>query len=185
MTPLSADELQQLEDTLTRFSTDDSILEASELDGYLTAVLSTPDSVSEEQWLLDIWGGGETPKWDSEADEAAFVALVKQHKDHLEAQFSSDNKELILLFNIDDSGEEEVLDVSDWCFGYIRGANIDAPYWTGLPELESQILANVYLFGSPDFEEELNKLDAAQVGEVRNTIPSVAVHLFKYAQTQK
>ena len=55
--PLNESELEWLDDVLTKYNTDKAILDVSELDGLLTAVLSSPYEIEPEQWLVAIWGG--------------------------------------------------------------------------------------------------------------------------------
>lgn len=54
--PLNESELEWLDDVLTKYNTDKAILDVSELDGLLTAVLSSPYEIEPEQWLVAIWG---------------------------------------------------------------------------------------------------------------------------------
>ncbi len=50
--PLSEKELQWLEDMLEKYGSEASIIDVSELDGLLTAVLSGPVTVEPSQWLV-------------------------------------------------------------------------------------------------------------------------------------
>jgi len=49
-------ELDFVEDMLMKYGNDDSILDVSELDGLLTAIVSGPNMIMPSQWLPDIWG---------------------------------------------------------------------------------------------------------------------------------
>lgn len=55
--PLNESELEWLDDILTKYNTDHAILDVAELDGLLTAVLSSPQEIEPEQWLVAVWGG--------------------------------------------------------------------------------------------------------------------------------
>ena len=50
--PLNESELEWLDDILTKYNTDHAILDVAELDGLLTAVLSSPQEIEPEQWLV-------------------------------------------------------------------------------------------------------------------------------------
>lgn len=50
--PLNESELEWLDDILTKYNTDHAILDVAELDGLLTAVLSSPQEIEPEQWWL-------------------------------------------------------------------------------------------------------------------------------------
>ena len=55
--PLNENELEWLDDTLAKYAAEGAILDVSELDGLLTAILSAPTDIEPAQWLLAIWGG--------------------------------------------------------------------------------------------------------------------------------
>lgn len=55
--PLNESELEWLDDILTKYNTDHAILDVAELDGLLTAVLSSPQEIEPAQWLVAVWGG--------------------------------------------------------------------------------------------------------------------------------
>lgn len=78
--PLNESELEWLDDVLTKYNTEHAILDVSELDGLLTAVLSSPYEIEPEQWMIAIWGGEQyVPKWASEKEMNRFMQLVFQH----------------------------------------------------------------------------------------------------------
>lgn len=78
--PLNESELEWLDDVLTKYNTDKAILDVSELDGLLTAVLSSPYEIEPEQWLVAIWGGAQyVPRWSSEKEMTRFMNLAFQH----------------------------------------------------------------------------------------------------------
>ena len=52
--PLNESELEWLDDILTKYNTDHAILDVAELDGLLTAVLSSPQEIEPEQWLVAV-----------------------------------------------------------------------------------------------------------------------------------
>ncbi len=81
MEPLNENELEWLDDVLTKYNTDQAILDVAELDGLITAVLSSPRPIEPEQWLVAIWGGpAYVPRWTSEKEMTRFMELVFQHR---------------------------------------------------------------------------------------------------------
>ncbi len=58
-TPLTETELDTLDQLLRDNGTDDSVLNISELDGFLTAVASAPNLIMPSQWLPALWGGAD------------------------------------------------------------------------------------------------------------------------------
>lgn len=64
--PLNNKELIFLEETLIKYGNDDSILSVSELDGFLTNIISGPNTIQPSQWLPIIWGGhSNEPEWET------------------------------------------------------------------------------------------------------------------------
>jgi uncharacterized protein len=77
--PLNESELEWLDDILTKYNTDHAILDVAELDGLLTAVLSSPQEIEPAQWLVAVWGGADyVPRWASEKEMTRFMNLAKQ-----------------------------------------------------------------------------------------------------------
>ena len=60
--PLNENELEWLDDTLAKYAAEGAILDVSELDGLLTAILSAPTDIEPAEWLLAIWGGADAPR---------------------------------------------------------------------------------------------------------------------------
>ncbi|OKT06261.1 trehalose-phosphatase [Escherichia coli] len=90
--PLNESELEWLDDILTKYNTDHAILDVAELDGLLTAVLSSPQEIEPEQWLVAVWGGADyVPRWASEKEMTRFMRMAfalhyrqaPQHEDAL------------------------------------------------------------------------------------------------------
>lgn len=54
--PLTEEELEFLDDILLKYGSDESVVDASELDGLFTAILSGPVLIEPQVWLPLIWG---------------------------------------------------------------------------------------------------------------------------------
>ena len=75
--PLDENELERLENILFEYGNDDSILSLSELDGFLTALISSPQPELPSHWIGWIWGGKEKqPVWRGEEEVADFYQLL-------------------------------------------------------------------------------------------------------------
>ncbi len=78
--PLNENELEWLDETLAKYATEGAILDVSELDGLLTAILSAPTDIEPAQWLVAIWGGADNvPRWANDRERDRFVDLTLQH----------------------------------------------------------------------------------------------------------
>ena len=71
--PVYLDELDQL-----LLDLPDSAMLLSELDGFLTGLIVSPDLISPSDWLSHVWGG-DAPDFQDTADLQHFVDLVMQH----------------------------------------------------------------------------------------------------------
>lgn len=75
--PLIDREIDWLEEVLLKYGNDDSVLCFSELDGFLTAIVSGPNTISPNTWLSAIWGRGDYhPRWTHRKRDDAFCGAV-------------------------------------------------------------------------------------------------------------
>ena len=83
--PLNESELEWLDEILSKYATEGAILDVSDLDGLLTAILSGPSEIEPAQWLLAIWGGADNvPRWANDRERDRFVNLTLQHMSDIE-----------------------------------------------------------------------------------------------------
>ena len=57
---------------------DEGVLDVSELDGLLTAVVSGPVTIAPSRWLPAVWGDFE-PTWHRVDDYGAFMSMLMRH----------------------------------------------------------------------------------------------------------
>lgn len=144
--PLNESELEWLDDVLTKYNTEHAILDVSELDGLLTAVLSSPYEIEPEQWMIAIWGGAQyVPKWASEKEMNRFMQLVFQHFADTAERLNDYPDQFDPLFSLRDIDGQELTIVEEWCFGYMRGVSLSD--WSALPESLKPALDAIGLHG--------------------------------------
>lgn len=155
--PLNQDEFDLVDSILMKYGHDDSMLCISELDGFLTAIVSGPEVIQPSQWFPEIWGGEEyTPEWESELEFQRFMTLVIRHMNSIaELLMEAPNYyEAILMVN--NSGKNLVYIAEEWAFGYMKG--VDLGDWSELPtELETW-LDVIDLHGREENFATLNKM---------------------------
>ncbi|MFP3449288.1 UPF0149 family protein, partial [Pseudomonas sp. SIMBA_067] len=66
-----------------------SVLNLAELDGYFTALVSSPAQVEVGEWFPAIWGG-QNPDWESVDEAQRFLELCVRHMNTLAAQLATD-----------------------------------------------------------------------------------------------
>jgi uncharacterized protein len=109
------------------------------LDGYLSALVLSPDAVPADEWQPPIWG--RPPRWSDEAERAAVDALL-QDQWQLALQracFEGDDlpEDLAPLLwlpedpdAVEGDGDDDALDVGrDWAFGFFRGVELREAAW--------------------------------------------------------
>jgi uncharacterized protein len=177
--PLTESELEWLDETIAKHSTEKSIIDVSELDGMLTAILSSPQEIEPADWLLAVWGGAESvPRWSAERERDHFINLTLQHMSDISDRLNDYPEQFEPLFGTREEEGQELTIVEEWCYGYMRGVALSD--WTGLPsELEAE-LACIALHGDETKSAELDNFTAEAFLESVDRIRPAALMLHDY-----
>lgn len=104
------------------------------LDGFLSALAVSPDTVPAEEWQPVVWGG-KPPRWDAgEAAEvdtllAAHWRMVEQRVRHGE-DIPDHLAPLLWLPEDPSEHSDDALDVGrDWAYGFFRAVELREPAW--------------------------------------------------------
>jgi len=184
--PLTEDELDFVGDTLMKYGDDDSILDVSELDGFLTAIVSGPEVVLPSRWFPQIWGGkGHEPEWESDAEVQRFMALLVQHMNNVAYMLMEYPQEFEALFHLSEVEGKTYFIVEEWCFGYMRGVALDEEHWAQLSEDGLLRLSEIALFGSEEHFDDLDKLSEKSIIQLQERVEPAARALHAYWLTQR
>ncbi|HBW0175458.1 TPA: YecA family protein [Klebsiella pneumoniae] len=177
--PLNENELEWLDDTLAKYAAEGAILDVSELDGLLTAILSAPTDIEPAQWLLAIWGGADNvPRWANDRERDRFVNLTLQHMSDIAERLESYPDQFEPLFGTREAEGQELTIVEEWCFGYLRGVALSD--WSTLPaELQPELDA-IALHGSEEQFSALDNLTADDFIASIERITPAALALYQY-----
>lgn len=177
--PLNENELEWLDETLAKYATEGAILDVSELDGLLTAILSAPTAIEPAQWLLAIWGGADNvPRWANDRERDRFVNLTLQHMSDIAERLESYPDQFEPLFGTREAEGQELTIVEEWCFGYLRGVALSD--WSTLPaELQPELDA-IALHGS---EEQFSALDNLTADEFIASIERITRRRWRFTST--
>ncbi|EJH4922365.1 UPF0149 family protein YecA, partial [Escherichia coli O145:H28] len=155
--PLNESELEWLDDILTKYNTDHAILDVAELDGLLTAVLSSPQEIEPAQWLVAVWGGADyVPRWASEKEMTRFMNLAFQHMADTAERLNEFPEQFEPLFGLREVDGSELTIVEEWCFGYMRGVALSD--WSTLPDSLKPALEAIALHGTEENFERVEKM---------------------------
>jgi uncharacterized protein len=152
-TPLSDEEYDRLDrflldrideetDTTDR---DEGVLDISELDGLLTALVSGPVTVMPSQWLPAVWGDFE-PVWENEKEFQEIFSLMMRHMNIISGMLMETPEEFEPLFlGRDVEGDSHII-VDEWCEGYWRGMQLTRAQWDTGGEEMTELLTPVLAF---------------------------------------
>ncbi|AXM96104.1 UPF0149 family protein [Pseudomonas plecoglossicida] len=179
---LSEKELDRLEDLLITYGNDYSVLNLAELNGFFTALASSPTQVIPEQWLPTV-AGGKVPKFKKPAHEEAYTALMLRYAHQVAEQLAENLEGFEPMFEASEAEEGPAIIMEEWCFGYMRGTQVAA--WDELPAEQDALLRAISLHG---LEDNFEVLDAMSFSELQACVPQVveaAKGLYRYQRQQR
>ncbi len=167
--PLTTEELDQIDEVLLKYGNDDSILSVSELDGFLTGIVSGPELITPSAWFPVLWGGkGREPKWDTDAQLNDFMGLVIRLMNENVTLLMDAPDEYSALFVINTGENGDVFMVEDWCFGYMAAVKLG--HWPELPEALDVWMDAISLHG---LEENFEILTGLSFEEHQQTVADI------------
>ncbi|MCX8958205.1 UPF0149 family protein [Erwinia psidii] len=182
--PLDEEELEWLDEILLNHGNDDSVLDVSELDGMLTAILSGPNLVPPSIWLTALWGGEEhLPEWPSADTLNRFMNLVLQHMNDISDRLNFAPDQFEPMFGFRQTEGQEFTVVEEWCFGYLRGVALDD--WSALPTTLQPVLEAIALHGKEENFPQLDTMTPAQWEDSQAAIAPAALQLHQYWLTKR
>lgn len=135
--PLSPADFEFIEDVLLKYGDDHSVLNLAELDGFFTALVSSPTQVDIAEWFPAIWGG-QNPDWDSPEEGKQFIELSVRHLNAIASALATDSAGFEPRFEQSEHQDLPLTLAEEWCFGYIRG--IAVGNWPELPAAQGEDL---------------------------------------------
>jgi len=155
---------------------DEGILDFSELDGFLTALVSGPNMVMPSVWMSAMWGEYE-PVWDSMDEFKKVYSMLMRHMNSIAAMLMDRPEDFEPIFLESKTGAAIV---DDWCDGFMRGMRLDLPAWMDGGDGIKALLEPIVLFGSEEGDVALDLMSLKQVQELQARIaPNVhGIHAF-------
>jgi uncharacterized protein len=158
---------------------DEGILDLSELDGFLTALVSSPGVIVPSRWLPAIWGV-EQPVWESAEQFQEIFGLIVRHQNSITASLIHDPEAFEPIFGEREVERKTYLIVDEWCHGYMRGVGLDAHAWsTGKADVE-KLLRPIQLWGTEEGWRKIDAMSEADRSASRIAIPQSVRALHKY-----
>lgn len=173
--PLNSADFAFIEGTLLQYGDDHSVLNPSELDGYFTALVSSPTQVDIAEWFPAIFGG-QNPQWQSPAQCRQFIELSVRHLNTLAAQLANDSQAFTPRFESTEHQGQMLTLAEEWCFGYLRGVAVGN--WPELPAEQAGALEAIATCAEQDnFELPVDLNVAEHLARVASIEPAArALH---------
>lgn len=177
--PLTESELEWLDETIAKYASDASIIDVSELDGMLTAILSSPLEIEPAEWMFAVWGGADhVPHWTTDRERDRFVNLTLQHMSDIADRLNDYPDQFEPLFGTREEEGQELTIVEEWCYGYLRGARLTD--WSGLPADQQAAFDSIVLHGDEEKSAALEAFAVEQYFDSIDKIRPAALSLFDY-----
>jgi uncharacterized protein len=141
----SEEDFETLSDWLMRRRT--GIFDIVELEGFLTAIVIGPKTLSPLEWLPKVWGG-KAPKFKDLEEMNRFMALVMRYYNSLGCTFESAPDRFEPTFYERKVDRKTVVIVDEWCVGFMRGVRMDSSSWRPLMRERPELLKPIELFGT-------------------------------------
>ena len=141
----SEDDFQRLSDWLLRRGK--GIFDIVELDGFLTAIVIGPNTLSPLKWLPKVWGG-KVPQFKDLEEMNRFIALVMGYYNSIVNVFDSAPGQFEPTVYERKVGGKTIVIVDEWCTGFLKGMRLDAAAWKPLKRERPELLKPLELFGT-------------------------------------
>lgn len=148
----SDEDFESLSDWLSRRSK--GITDIVELEGFLTATVIGPNTLSPLAWLPKVWGG--KPDFKTPEEMNRFLNLVMRFYNSLVMIFEISPREFEPTFYEREVDGEVVFIVDDWCWGFMKGLRLDTVGWKPLKRERPELLKPLQLFGTSAGFRELD-----------------------------
>lgn len=164
----------------------DQPLFATEIDGFLCALLSGPNLILPSQalpWIFDAEAGEQSPSGISAEDAQRFFHLVMQQWNYIAASLMEGSYEPLLMMSQRADGSE-VTQFSDWCAGYMTGVGLDREAWSRLMDQSEQLalLSPMLMYGTPEGWDAMEQepLSDAEHEAMANGLGALACEIHAY-----
>lgn len=193
-TPLSDQEI----DTLNRFmleripeeaaeaadgEVDEGILDISELDGFLTAIVSGPQPLNPSEWMPVLWGEFE-PEWASTEESEAILSLVLRHMNGIVTTLNEAPEEFEPIVLEVDEDEASFTSVEEWCLGYMKGVSLSMEAWQQGGQEVMDLLFPIMVFTTADGRNSLERLEVDELETLKRSLPSSVRKLHAFWQAR-
>lgn len=158
---------------------DEGVLDISELDGFLTSIVSGPRLLMPSEWLPVVWGDFE-PEWASAEESERIITMLLRHLNGIVITLNEapDDFEPIVLEV--EEGEAIVTSVEEWCLGYMKGVGLCTAAWEEGGDEVMDLLFPVMVFTTADGRSSLERLDEEELETLKLSLPATVRKLHTF-----
>ncbi|HIO96413.1 MAG TPA: YecA family protein [Leucothrix sp.] len=169
---------------LDKYGHDDSILNASELDGFFASIACAPNMIMPSVWMPAIWGGEDkSPEWEDQGEAEGFINLIMQYYNQVLSYLLEGNYEA--LFHQRESEGKTYLIVDEWCEGFARAL----PLWPISRYQHDKaildFLTTISLFTTEEGLDEIQNLSSNEIETQQGKIEPALNQLYLHYQGQR
>jgi uncharacterized protein len=137
--------LDRIDNDVNTLEMDEGVLCVSELDGFLTAIVSGPETVMPSAWLPAVWGDF-PPEFDAPEDAERVMSMLMRHANVIARQLLEEPESFEPMFMQTEHDGKAALVVDEWCEGYIRGVGLSRKAWESAGSNIRDHLVNILAF---------------------------------------
>ena len=186
--PLSDEEVQELEDFLLEDRDGAVAMSFDIMDGYLHAVAIGPTTLLPQQWLPPVWGQtaaqGMVPAARDLEQFNRMLELVMRHFNSIIASLEDEPPDIFPIWSAIEFEGREWDDAEGWAMGFVQGMDLCSADWQPLLETEQgqAWYRPIGLLGEEDFCPEQDELTdtPAQRTELSLQIPDAVLAMHAY-----
>ena len=131
-TPLSQEEIRELDVFLMSDMTSDESMDIVTLDGFLTALAIGPELVPPSVWLPLVWGRDKDPVFESAAQAERIITLLMRRFNDICRMFGENATDFEPLLYTREVDGETVWNGEDWCAGFMEAIDLSIDDWRSL-----------------------------------------------------
>ena len=177
--PLAEEDLAFLESILTKYGTNETLKNLSDLDGFLTAIVSGPDMIMPSEWLPEIWGGeDQAPAFEDIEEVGRFAGCVMRLMNESASILAGVPAEFAPVTYVIKYEGSEIDFIGFWCLGYLRGAALRAESWENMDEDVQVAFGYIAVCSESVFED--SKIGIDEVKDGHETLIGAVIALYKY-----
>lgn len=180
------EELDRLNDLLNGVPLEREGMTIGELDGYVTALIVSPEVVLPSEWLPGVWGGDDA--FGSLAEVEELVTAVLAHYNRIARELAEDPDAYAPVLEVDPNGGDLLW--GPWVNGFERAMGLRADAWEavafGDDEDAAASVSMILAMNAWDHgDDELTEEDEDEIDDpAPSLIPALVRHLYARTNSQ-